>query len=609
MKGRANDKTSASTDTASLSRLLEFARPEARPIALAFATVAVTSGIQLLFPLAFGHILDLALQPVPAMPAEYVAFGLLGMFAVNGVLISLRSALLMLSGERIAASIRSRLFAAMLSQEVAYFDRRATGDLMNVMASDTVFVQKGLTNNAVTMMRSGVSAVGGAGLLVYLSPTLAAVSLCLIPPLGFMAMKFGRYLRDQQKEVQEALSRILETSESVVSNIRTVRQFDQEHREMSTFDDRVQHSYHESRKVGVPQAVFDGMAYLAGNMALVAVLGYGGSMVTSGAITAGELTSFLMYSMSVGLSVMSMFSAYTDAMRAAGAGVRIVEVMDRESLMPSNAGGRTLPSFRGDVSFHDVHFTYPSRPNVSVLTGLSLHVPPGRVLALVGASGCGKSTVGALLTALYAVDRGSIRFDGVDLQDLDPRWVRRAIGVVAQEPVLFSGNILDNLRYGMPYATRAEVEAVAMKANAHDFISQFPDGYETLVGERGLQLSGGQKQRLAIARALLKDPAVLVLDEATSALDAESERAVQSALEAAMKGRTVVTIAHRLSTMRSADTVALLQDGRIAELGTYTELAATEGDSFDRVYILSAALVYVLDCALNIQEAGRSTQA
>eukprot|EP00854_Cymbomonas_tetramitiformis_P008301 gene8301-9862_t len=331
---------------------------------------------------------------------------------------------------------------------VAYFDRRATGDLMNVMASDTVFVQKGLTNNAVTMMRSGVSAVGGAGLLVYLSPTLAAVSLCLIPPLGFMAMKFGRYLRDQQKEVQEALSRILETSESVVSNIRT------EHREMSTFDDRVQHSYHESRKVGVPQAVFDGMAYLAGNMALVAVLGYGGSMVTSGAITAGELTSFLMYSMSVGLSVMSMFSAYTDAMRAAGAGVRIVEVMDRESLMPSNAGGRTLPSFRGDVSFHDVHFTYPSRPNVSVLTGLSLHVPPGRVLALVGASGCGKSTVGALLTALYAVDRGSIRFDGVDLQDLDPRWVRRAIGVVAQEPVLFSGNILDNLRYGMPYATR-----------------------------------------------------------------------------------------------------------------------------------------------------------
>jgi ATP-binding cassette subfamily B protein len=314
----------------------------------------------------------------------------------------------------------------------------------------------------------------------------------------------------------------------------------------------------------------------AGYAAAALVFWYGGRLVAQGELTAGELTSFLVYTLFVGFSLGALADLWADFMKALGAAERVFELLDRAPQIPLS-GGDTLAHVSGQVNFQAVHFSYPSRPDVTVLHALTLDVRPGERVALVGPSGSGKSTVAALLARFYDPNQGEVRLDGVPLTRLDPQWLRRQIGTVAQEPLLFSTSVADNIRYGRPEATDAEVEAAARAANAHDFISAFPEGYRTRVGERGVQLSGGQKQRVAIARALLKNPRILILDEATSALDAESEHLVREALERLMRGRTTLIIAHRLSTVVGADRVLVVERGVITQAGTHSELYACEG--------------------------------
>ena len=385
---------------------------------------------------------------------------------------------------------------------------------------------------------------------------------------------YGRMLRRVSKQVQDALARSSEVAEETLAGVRTVRAFAREEREVARYGTAVDESFALARHRARLGAVFTGGVSFLGYGAIAAVLWYGGVLLSEGSLGFGDLTSFLLYTFTVAFSIGALSSLWSDFAKAAGASERVFELLDRE---PEVEAGDTAGDGRGRVVLDGVHFAYPSRPGAPVLSGLTLGLEPGQVVALVGPSGGGKSTVAALLSRFYDPDEGVLSLDGRAFVELDAGWLREQVGVVSQEPILFATSIADNIRYGCADASDAAVEAAAAAANAREFVQDFPDGFETLVGERGVRLSGGQKQRIAIARALLKDPAVLVLDEATSALDAESEHLVQEALDRLMTGRTTLVIAHRLSTVRDADRVVVLDGGRVAEEGSHNELLEMNG--------------------------------
>jgi ATP-binding cassette subfamily B protein len=387
---------------------------------------------------------------------------------------------------------------------------------------------------------------------------------------------YGRRVRGLSKQVQDALAASNEVAEESLSGIRTVRSFAAEKSEVERYRRAVEDAFTLTRKRIGQSATFMGAASFGGYAAAAVVLWYGGRLVLDGVLTVGGLTSFLIYSLLVAFSLGAIADLWAEFMRASGAAERVFELLDRKPEIPAT-GGEQPAVVQGRVEFRDVHFAYPSRPDVPVLQGINLTLEPGEVVAIVGPSGAGKSTLAALLARLYDPQVGALALDGRDLKALDPEWLRQRIGTVAQEPLLFSSSVADNIRYGRVGATMEEVQAAARAANAHDFISRFPEGYDTLVGERGVQLSGGQKQRVAIARAVLKDPRLLVLDEATSALDAESEHLVKDALERLMKGRTTLIIAHRLSTVVGADRVLVLEGGQVVQSGSHAALMGQEG--------------------------------
>lgn len=563
--------------TTSLRRILALARPEAKPLALGIFFLAVSSLMSLLFPQAIRLIVDEALASEKNLALlDKAAFGLVFIFLVQAVASALRYALFSISGERVVAKLRSRLFAVLIEQEIAFFDERRTGELLNRLSSDTAVLQNAVSVNISMALRFFASVVGGIGFLIYTSPRLTLLMLAVVPPVALGAVVYGRRVRKLSRDVQDALARSGEVAEEVISGIRTVRAFASEHSEAKRYGDAVDQSFQVVRhriKVG---STFMGIATFAAFGAAALVLWYGGRMVSRSHLTVGELTSFLVYTMIVGFSLGGLTDLWADFMKAAGAAERVFELLDRPpSMSPSE--GKTLSKVQGLLEFRNVKFSYPTRKDVSVLSDLNFQIEPGEVVALVGPSGAGKSTIAALLLRLYDPDGGEIRLDGHDLRELDPHFLRRRIGIVAQEPLLFSFSIADNIRYGRETATDEELEQAAQAANAHSFIQRFPEGYKTLVGERGVQLSGGQKQRVAIARAVLKDPRVLVLDEATSALDAESEHLVKEALDRLMRGRTTLIIAHRLSTVKDADRVLVIDGGRIVQSGSHAELVAKDG--------------------------------
>ena len=526
-------------DTASVGRLLRLLRPEAPRLAGAMATLGVTTGISLLFPWAIGRVLDVALAPAAALSPGLISAGLLGLFCVQSSLIVLRSTLLTVAGERLSAGIRRDLLRAVLSQDAAWFDRQRTGDVINRLSSDTAALQNALTTQVTGGLRSLFMAGGSAGMLFYLSPPLAALSLVLIPPVAGMGMVYGRYVAGQQRAVQEALGHTMEVAEELVTNIRAVRQFGGERGAAARFDGAVGDSYRLARRIGIVAAWFDGAVHMAANFGLVAVLWYGGNQIGSGALSAGDLTSFLMYSLYTGFNLGNLSKVYSDLKRASGVADRIYEIAGTRPGIPlaavgpiafwggdaaaaaaaagaprasevmrvldaaATTGGAGAPpllapaAVRGHVAFRGLHFAYPSRADAPVLAGLDLEVRPGENLALVGASGSGKSTLALLLTRLYDASAGAVLLDGVDVKALDPTWLRAQVAVVPQEPALFATTVAENIRYGRPGASEAQVEEAARLANAHDFIAAFPEGYATRVGERGAQLSGGALQRAA----------------------------------------------------------------------------------------------------------------
>ena len=593
-------------------RLISEARPEAHLVAGAVATIGVTSSISLAFPWAVGQILDAsvlvatgtAVDDLVGWSANELTVALLGLFAVQGGLVVARNVLVTLAGERVVQRLRLKLFHAVLSQEVAFFDRNRTGVLINRLSADTTLVQKAVTSNVVQALRSAFTGIGGVAMMVTTSPALTALVLATVPPIALGARWFGGFIKERQTHVQDALAQATVVSEEAIANIRTVRAFGAEPIELERYRGEVSEGYRLSLGAGIATSWFDGAVHTAFNGCIVGLLYCGGGYVAAGTMSAGDLAAFMMYASFIGLNVSSLSTTYSSMMRAVGASSRIFEIVDREPLVPSmlppmlEGGSRNgedaamltnsnmksssaslTSTSAGAIEFRDVSFAYPNRPDVKILDGFSLRVEPGTSLALVGASGCGKSTAVSLLMRLYNVDKGSVLIDGESLGDADGATLHKLRGkmaVVNQEPALFATSIRDNIRYGSePGVTEDEIEAAARAASADTFINDFPDGLDTLVGERGVQLSGGQKQRVAIARAIARKAPIVLLDEATSALDAESEHLVVEALDALVAGdRTVISIAHRLSTMRAADVIAVVRDGRVVEVGHYDALVA-----------------------------------
>ena len=423
----------------------------------------------------------------------------------------------------------------------------------------------------------------GIGMMFYMSPQLALVSLSVVPPVAAYGVYMGRKVRNTSREIQDTLAASTQVAEERISNIRTVRTFAKEDSEISRYSKEMEKVLYAAQKEAKVQAKFYGWTGLSGNMIILTVLYYGGSLVTTDVISVGSLSSFILYAAYVGIGFSGLSSFYSETMKAIGASSRIWEITDRKPLISLNDKKQLVPTnqLRGNIKFKNVYFSYPSRDETQILKGLNLTVPSDLVLAIVGSSGSGKSTIASLLLRMYDPNQGTISIDGHDLRDLNPTWLRTQIGTVSQEPVLFSSSIRDNITYGATSSVSNEqIEAAAKEANAHSFISEFPNGYETLVGERGLMLSGGQKQRIAIARAILKNPPILLLDEATSALDTASEYQVKLALDRVMKGRCVIMIAHRLSTIQNANQIVVLEDGSIVEKGTYSELLDKDNGRF-----------------------------
>lgn len=565
-----------------MRRLLGLAWPHRWGLLLATVFLAIGSGLGLTYPALVGKLLDQAIRSGDIAAIDKLALLMGAVFIGQAAAIGLRYALFTVIGERIVADLREALFARLMRQPVAFFDTRRTGELLNRLSSDTAVLQNTVTANLSMALRSLVTALGAIGLLFIISPSLTLLMLMVVPPAALGAVTYGRKIRRLSREVQDTLATASEVAEETLSGIRTVRSFDREADETRRYSTAIEDSFLVAKRRAILGGFFTSLASLFGYLAIAIVLWRGGRLVLGEALSVGELTSFILYTILMAFSIGTLASLWTDFMRAAGAGERVFALLDRAveheadpSLFSPEDG------WMGDgpnaLEVSGVTFSYPARPDVEVLQDVSVRLPRGKVVALVGPSGSGKSTLVALLTRLYDVDSGVISVEGRPIHEWDIHALRRRMAVVGQEPVLFSTTIKDNIRYGRDGASDEEVLEAAKMANAHDFIEGFPDGYDTMVGERGVQLSGGQRQRIAIARAMLRDPALLLLDEATSALDSESELMVQDALERLMVGRTTLVIAHRLSTIRNADVIIVMDKAKVVESGDHKSLIERDG--------------------------------
>jgi ATP-binding cassette, subfamily B, bacterial MsbA len=575
-------------DFSQFPRLLVYVRPYLLPLALAFVATLGASGLGLLFPGVVGRLIDNSLaKGGTTAPLDQAILWLVVAFLIQALLSAAQTYLLSYVGEKVVADIRLKLYDHLLSLPLAFFENRKIGEITSRLTSDAATVQGAVSGTLASSAQQALQLLAGVVIIFITNWKLSLLMLAVVPVVILAASYFGRRLRKISTAVQDKVAEANAAAEEAMGGIRVVQSFTAEPFERERYKTGITASLQAALARAQVRAAFGPSVTFAIFSAISTVLWFGGRLVLAGELTVGQLSAFLLYTFVVAGSIGAFTGIFTQIQESLGASKRIFELLDTPSSLPEAETPQKIANITGAVHFNKVAFRYGDRGEGNILSQISLTAAPGEVVALVGPSGAGKSTLVALIPRFYDVSEGSITIDGVDIRQLSLSDLRHAVGLVPQETLLFSGSVFENICYGKPKASQAEVWAAAQAANAHDFIMQFPQGYDTVVGERGVKLSGGQRQRVAIARAILKNPRILLLDEATSALDSESEAVVQEALDRLMQSRTTFVIAHRLSTIRNASRIVVLDRGQVVAEGTHEALLAAGGlysDLYERQF-------------------------
>lgn len=566
-----------SKEIGALRGLWPFVAPHKAMMALALVALVITAMISLVMPLAVRRVVDNFEVAAGTILDQYFAAAL-AITALLAVGTALRYYLVTRLGERVVADIRKAVFHRMVMMSPAFYEKIMTGEVLSRITTDTTLILSVIGSSVSVALRNVLIFIGGFGLMLYTSPKLAGLVLLIVPAVIIPIVVLGRRLRTLSRENQDWIAASSGSASEILLSVQTVQAFTHERQSRDKFDDVTEKSFVAARKRIGTRSIMTAIVIFLIFSGVVGVLWVGARDVRDDIMTIGELVQFVIYAIMVAGAVGALTEIWSELQRAAGATERLVELLNaHDSVADPLRQPNTLDTRRGEIAFEDVTFHYPSRPDTSALDHVSLTVAPGETIALVGPSGAGKTTIIQLLLRFYDPASGAVRLDGVDLREMERADFRRHMALVPQDPVIFADTARENIRFGRPDASDAQVENAARAAAAHDFLTALPDGYDSYVGERGVMLSGGQKQRIAIARAILRDAPVLLLDEATSALDAESERAVQQAVDKLSKDRTTIIVAHRLATVKKADRIVVMEDGRIVATGTHDQLVAQDG--------------------------------
>ncbi len=571
-------------------QILALLKPFVGRLALGLLVMSIGIVLQLAIPLAISTFVDNAQLRADPNHLTQAVLAMLGVLVIYCAVNALRYYLFESTGYMLVTQLRKRLFESIVGQEIGFFDRHKVGELSSRLSTDVDALRYTLTMQVAIALRSLLICLGGGAMLVMLSPTLSALLLALLPGSILLAKAFGKKVRRKSKAVQKRIAQAVHVAQEHLTNIRVVRSFNQETSANQAYGGASNSILKETLDNTRLFAMFQGVTTLFGYTSLLAILWLGSRQISQSTMTAGELTSFVLYAGMVAMSVNALSGFWGDWMRTQGATERVFELIDRGQKTVAVRNPRVVRKV-GEIAFEQVSFAYPSRPEQITLESIELKISVGEKIALLGPSGAGKSTITNLILGFYQPISGSLSFDGISSTRVDFEKIRQRIAIVAQEPALFSTSIADNIAYalGGVDVAQQDIEAAADLANAHEFISGFPAGYQTLVGDRGVQLSGGQKQRIAIARAVLRDPEILILDEATSALDSENEQQVQKALENLMRDRTTLMISHRFSTIAQADRLVVMDQGKIMQIGNHRELRTEQGGLYQRLMAKQAS--------------------
>ena len=575
-------------------RIFSYIKPFKWKFVIGMVFLILSSLTMLTFPALLGAMIDAAQGRVKYewLPASVMYIGGLSLIILSfqSVISFFRIRLFVEIAEKALANIRKDTYHRLITLPIDFFANRRVGELNSRLSSDLSQIQDTMTTTLAEMLRQTISLCFGVALLIWVSPKLALMNLCILPLIIIVAIIFGRFIRNLSREAQDKLAESNSVVQETLLGISNVKAFVNEFFESKRYAEKLNQSVALAVKGATYRGIFASFIIFAIFGAVIIVIWYGASLVSIHEISVGDLTTYILYSMFVAGSMGSFPELYATLQRSLGASERVLEILNepKEDIQVSEEDKEIKVELHGDIQFDHVTFAYPTRPDLTILKDLSFHVSAGKKLAIVGPSGTGKSTIASLILQFYQPSSGTLKYDGIPADQLALTDIRNQVAIVPQDVLLFGGTIRENISYGNLNAEAEDIITAAKRANAHQFIMDFPEGYDTVVGERGVKLSGGQRQRIAIARALLKDPAILILDEATSSLDSESERMVQQALVELMKNRTSIIIAHRLSTIRDADKIIVVEDGIISDMGTHQELMEKGSGLYHHLYTLQS---------------------